>query len=386
MPEEIENTATEPEKVVPLQPIIDQSVSGLNLNVKPKKQKNKFIPWIMGSVVAVLMLAFAGAYFWYNGQLKPLDDKGTTQTVKIETGSTPGMISKQLQDAKIIRNATAFDIYVRLNRQGNFLQAGSYKLSPSESVSEIVAHLVKGSVDTFDIMFYPGATLVDNTDKAETKKQDVTTVLKRAGFTSAEISAALAKTYNSKLFAGKPTGADLEGYVLGETYKFDSGATVEQILQRVFDDFYAQIVENGLIAKFTSHNLTLFQAITLASIIQREDGNPDSQSQVAQVFYSRMAEGMTLGSDVTYQYIADKTGVARDPSLDSPYNTRKYTGLPPGPIAVPSLSALKAVAEPAEGDYLYFLSGDDDVVHFAKTNAEHEANIVKYCQKKCLIL
>ena len=386
MPEEIENTTTEPEKVVPLQPIIDQSVSGLNLNVKPKKQKNKFIPWIIGSVVAVLVLAFAGAYFWYDNQLKPLDNDGTTQTVKIETGSTPGMISKQLQDAKIIRNATVFDIYVRLNRQGNFLQAGSYKLSPSESVSEIVAHLVKGSVDTFDIMFYPGATLVDNTDKAETKKQDVTTVLKRAGFTSAEISAALAKTYNSKLFAGKPTGADLEGYVLGETYKFDSGATVEQILQRVFDDFYAQIVENGLIAKFTSHNLTLFQAITLASIIQREDGNPDSQSQVAQVFYSRMAEGMTLGSDVTYQYIADKTGVARDPSLDSPYNTRKYAGLPPGPIAVPSLSALKAVAEPAEGDYLYFLSGDDDVVHFARTNAEHEANIVKYCQKKCLIL
>ena len=386
MPEEIENTTTEPEKVVPLQPIEDRSVSGLNLNVKPKKPKNKFIPWIMGSVVAVLVLAFAGAYFWYDGQLKPLDDKGTTQTVKIETGSTPGMISKQLQDAKIIRNATAFDIYVRLNRQGNFLQAGSYKLSPSESVSEIVAHLVKGSVDTFDIMFYPGATLVDNTDKAETKKQDVTTVLKRAGFTSAEISAALAKTYTSKLFAGKPTGADLEGYVLGETYKFDSGATVEQILQRVFDDFYAQIVENGLIAKFTSQNLTLFQAITLASIIQREDGNPDSQSQVAQVFYSRMAEGMTLGSDVTYQYIADKTGVARDPNLDSPYNTRKYTGLPPGPIAVPSLSALKAVANPAKGDYLYFLSGDDDVVRFATTNAEHEANIVKYCQKKCLIL
>ena len=386
MPEEIENTTTEPEKVVPLQPIIDQSVSGLNLNVKPKKPKNKFLPWIIGSVVAVLVLAFAGAYFWYDNQLKPLDDDGTTQTVKIETGSTPGMISKQLQDAKIIRNATAFDIYVRLNRQGNFLQAGSYKLSPSESVSAIVAHLVKGSVDTFDIMFYPGATLVDNTDKAEAKKQDVTTVLKRAGFTSAEISAALAKTYTSKLFAGKPTGADLEGYVLGETYKFDSGATVEQILQRVFDDFYAQIVENGLIAKFTSHNLTLFQAITLASIIQREDGNPDSQSQVAQVFYSRMAEGMTLGSDVTYQYIADKTGVARDPSLDSPYNTRKYTGLPPGPIAVPSLSALKAVANPAKGDYLYFLSGDDDVVRFATTNAEHEVNIVKYCQKKCLIL
>jgi UPF0755 protein len=132
--------------------------------------------------------------------------------------------------------------------------------------------------------------------------------------------------------------------------------------------------------------LTLFQAITLASIIQREDGDASSQSQLAQVFYSRMKAGMTLGSDVTYQYIADKTGVARDPNLDSPYNTRRYAGLPPGPISVPSLSALKAVASPASGNYLYFLSGDDDKIYFARTNAEHEANIAAHCKIKCSAL
>jgi len=129
----------------------------------------------------------------------------------------------------------------------------------------------------------------------------------------------------------------------------------------------------------------LYQGITLASIIQREVSGTKDQSQVAQVFYSRLAQGTPLGSDVTYQYAAKKLGVTPSPSLDSPYNTRKYAGLPPGPIATPGLSALQAVATPAPGDYLYFLSGDDNVTYFARTDAEHEANIQNHCHKKCLL-
>jgi UPF0755 protein len=108
--------------------------------------------------------------------------------------------------------------------------------------------------------------------------------------------------------------------------------------------------------------------------------------QIAQVFYLRLAQSMPLGSDVTYQYIADRTGVARDPDLDSPYNTRRYAGLPPGPIATPGLKALLAVANPAQTDYLYFLSGDDDITYFGRTFQEHEANIKNHCQEKCQIL
>jgi UPF0755 protein len=92
---------------------------------------------------------------------------------------------------------------------------------------------------------------------------------------------------------------------------------------------------------------------------------------------------MALGSDVTYQYIADKTGVARDPDMDSPYNTRRFVGLPPGPISVPDLESLLAVAIPAKGDYMYFLSGDDDITYFAYTMYEHQQNIIKHCKIKC---
>ena len=136
---------------------------------------------------------------------------------------------------------------------------------------------------------------------------------------------------------------------------------------------------------FKENGLNLYQGITLASIIQRESIGGD-EPQIAQVFYTRLSIGMMLGSDVTYQYIADKTGVARDINLDSPYNTRRYTGLPPGPIATPGLNALLAVASPAPGDYIYFLSGDDDVTYFATTLEEHEANIRNHCQQKCQII
>lgn len=92
-----------------------------------------------------------------------------------------------------------------------------------------------------------------------------------------------------------------------------------------------------------------------------------------------------LGSDVTYHYVADKLGVERNYLLDSPYNTRINTGLPPGPIAVPGLSALNAVADPQKTDYLFFLSGYDDVTYFGKTEADHNNNIRNHCQQKCLL-
>ena len=131
---------------------------------------------------------------------------------------------------------------------------------------------------------------------------------------------------------------------------------------------------------------------TWGNLLALEDNNEaieaagGDEAGIAQVFYSRLALNMPLGSDVTYQYIADKLGVPRDPNLDSPYNTRKYTGLPPGPISTPGKAALLAVATPATTDYLYFLNGDDNVTYFSKTLDEHEANIKNHCQIKCQAL
>lgn len=355
---------------------INNTTSGLQLgkpphNQVPKKTKKVILFSALGLLIVVILL-IAGGFIWYQTQLRAVSsNKNDLVKVIIQTGTTPSAIGAQLKENGIIRNQQAFSVYTRLTGTQNKLQAGTYRLSPGESTQEIVKHLVDGSVDYFNITFLPGATLAENRS-----------VLIKAGYSDQDVDGALSATYPIALFDTKPLGSDLEGYIYGETYQVSSSATVKDILNTTFAQYEQVIKDNDLVAKFKTHGLTLYQGITLASIVQRE-AVKGSEAQIAQVFYNRLAAGMPLGSDVTYQYIADKTGVARDPGLDSPYNTRIVTGLPPGPIAVPGLGSLEAVATPSTGDYLYFLSGDDDVTYYAHTLSEHEANIKAHCQVKC---
>jgi UPF0755 protein len=343
---------------------------------KPPRKKRSWLKWGLGTAIALLVVVIAlgvYAYSWYQGQLAPVSTDTTKHVrVLIKSGTAPTAIADQLQDAGAIRSSLAFTLYTKFSGTENKLKAGAYNLQPSLSTPALVDHLVDGKQDTFNVTFLPGDTL------ASDRK-----ALIGVGFTAAEVDAALSKTYDRPLFATKPTGADLEGYIFGETIQFDSSATVETILERFFEEYEAVLTENDLVAGFQKQGLTLYEGITLASIVQRESSNPDSQKQIARVFLNRMAIGMTLGSDVTYQYAAKKLGVAPNPGLESPYNTRIHAGLPPGPIASPGKSALLAVANPASNDYLFFLAGDDNVMHYAKTDAEHQRNIVQYCQKKC---
>jgi UPF0755 protein len=220
----------------------------------------------------------------------------------------------------------------------------------------------------------PGATVAEN------KK-----VLLAAGYSQTEVDTAFKKSYDSLLFQGKPVTADLEGYIYGETYTFSAGSTVEQILQRTFDEFYAAIIKNDLIPGVKAQGLTLYQGIALASIIQSEMGAHEADMpQVAQVFLKRYAMGMPLGSDVTAYYGADKAGQPRSVAVDTPYNTRIHAGIP-GAISSPGLAAIKSVAAPATGDYLYFLTGDDQKNYFSTTNEQHEKNIVDHCKIGCAI-
>lgn len=379
------DSAAEPNNIAPLSTIKQQPINGqpTGLN-RPKKRFNLSGHWVIFGILALLVLSVAGALAWYYVQLKPRsDDKSQLVLVTVEAGSTPDDIGKLLVDKSVIRSALAFNIYTRLSSTRGNLQAGSYRLSPAESTPDIVKHLVNGSVDQFSITFFPGAMLADTSDKPQAEKQDVTSVLERAGYSAAEISAALSVSYNSPLLQGRPTTANLEGYVYGETYNFNIGATAEDILGATFDEFYEKIIDNDIIKGFAKQDLTLYQGITLASIVQREASNPEDQKQVAQVFLTRLEMGMPLGSDVTFIYAANKMGVEPISTLQSPYNTRINVGLPPGPIASPGLSALVAVASPASGDYVYFVAGDDGRVHFARTLAEHEANISNYCTTEC---
>lgn len=344
---------------------------------KTRRPRKKLAIWSVGVFLLSILLTIGGAFWWYKSQLTPVDVSNTAkQAISVVQGSTPSQIATMLQEEGLIRSASAFLWYARFERVQNSLQAGTYRLSPSESTPEIIKHLSSGKVDTFNITFLPGETLKEHK-----------TVFLKAGYSEAEVTAAFAKRYSSPLFKDMPETADLEGYIYGETYTFSTDATVESILEHTFKQFYSVVEKNGLIAKFAAQNLTLHQGIILASIVQREAGStPNDMAQISQVFHKRLSIDMELGSDPTYQYIADKLGVPRDININSPYNTRRFAGLPPGPIASPGEKALIATASPAKGDYLFFLSGDDDVTYFSRSLQEHEANIQKHCQEKCQII
>ena len=352
--------------------------------VQPKKPRRWL--WLVAGLIALVSIALAGAVGWYLNALQPVDaGQKTNMVLKIEPGASPEQIATELDERGLIRSQMAFMIYTRLADVQGKLQTGSYRLSPSDSLPDIVKHLASGKTDEIDITFYPGATLYDRRDNIDDdKRTDVYTILRRAGFSDEQVKRALEKDYQHPLLADKPADASLEGYVYGDTYRFDASITPEAILEHSFDIFYQRIIEHDLINKFKDQNMSLHQGIILASIIEREvSGRQDDQKQVSQVFHLRLEKGMPLGADATFQYVAVQRNVAPSTTLDSPYNTRIHKGLPPGPISSPHINALQAAASPAKGDFLYFVSGDDGTTHFAHTDQEHQANTRKYCTTLC---
>jgi len=356
----------------PVEPLLEAATP---LAVEPpKKSRKKWFLIISGALLAILTAIFVASLAWYTHQLQPVSTDANASRVRltIKPGASPDTIAQQLAEKGLIRSVIAFRLYTKLGGTQNRLQAGTYSLSPAESTARIVEHLVTGKTDEFTLTFLPGATLAENRK-----------VLLGAGYSASEVDAALEKTYSHPLFTDKPASADLEGYIYGETYNFSTSASVEDILIRTFDEYYQVITDEKLIDGFKAQGLNLYQGITLASIIQREVHGEADEAQVAQVFLKRLREGIVLGSDVTYKYAAKRFNLVDSPLQDSEYNTRQVKGLPPGPISAPGLGALKAVAHPASGDYLYFLAGDDGVTYFAHTEAEHEANIKNHCQIGC---
>ena len=339
----------------------------------PKRSRKKW--WILGGLAALILIAVVatvGAFWWYNDALQPRSSDNHRIRVSIEQGSTPDQIAKTLEDKGVIKSAFAFQILVKQSGDRDKLQAGAYLFSPTQPSREVLDWLVGGKVDTFNVTILPGQTLAGIKQK-----------LVKDGFVAADIDAAFAKKYDHPLLADKPDGVNLEGYIYPETYQISSQTSVEQLLVRTFDEFYAQIQAKNLQAELKAKGFNLHQGITLASIVQMEASHSADRKQVAQVFEKRLTDGIELGSDVTFMYAAKVTGQTASPSLDSPYNTRKYKGLPPGAIANFTVDSLLAVAEPASGDYLYFVAGDDGAVYFAHTEAEHQQNIKQYCTKLC---
>lgn len=387
-PRSPETTQDTPVQLPVAQPEVasGQTTDVLEARESPKKSRKKRVGVVIAVVLGLMVATLAAGAWWYQTALKPVAASGDNVRVTVKAGSSPAMIGDLLYAHNLIRSPLAFDMYTRLtNNRGN-LQMGTYTLSPTLSLNEIVEHLTSGKVDTYTLTIFSGEALRPPLKSTSTDGKDVRSVLLRAGFTPEQVDAAFMATYDSPLLAGRPAGGSLEGYIFPDTYTVDSSMSAEQFIAQTLQTYEKVVEKNDLRAKFKARGLSLAEGITLASIIEKEMGRYTADMpQVAQVFYTRLAMKMQLGSDVTAYYGADRIGAPRAVTVDTPYNTRMHTGMPPGPIGMPSEAALIAAANPAPGDYVFFLSGDDGKNYFARTDAEHQKNIVDHCQVGCSI-
>lgn len=257
------------------------------------------------------------------------------------------------------------------------------KLDDRRAWQEYVELKAQEKAEVFNFTIRPGETI------AEVKKS-----LIDAEYSAEEVELAFGLEYDFDFLKSRPAGASLEGYLFGDTHEFYRSATVEEILKTFLGEMGRVITENNLEAKYAEKGLSLFEGITLASIVQKEAPSPAfnaEQPTVAQVFLSRLNYGMRLGSDVTVSYAVNLADPNREIynnnadalTIDSCYNTRLYAGLPCGPISNPGLSALLAVASPADTSYLFFLTGDDEKMYYSTTEAEHNQNATLHCQSFC---
>ena len=409
------NEPTKPELGSAESPRPDRSLE------KPMKK----IKRILLSFFILLFLAglFGGGYYWYS--LQPVSSANCRfdsakaaaesnekesnsvceyQTIEISAGESVKQIANNLKQADLIRNPLAFELYARINNLHAKLKTGKYSFRKTMSARAIAKQLVNGVVssDVFNLTILPGTNLLGDKGKSQT---GIIHQFRTLGYSEEEINQALTKHYDNPVLKGLyadetklsnpeiPVKLALEGYLYGETYQFYNHEKLENVITTILNQFNDVVVSNQLEEKFKARGLSLREGIILASIIQKEARTEDMPG-VSMVFQNRLKQGIALGSDVTATYAADITGIDRTNAtnadilaVNSLYNTRKFPGLPPGPIAVPSKAALLAVAEPdsSKASMLYFLTGDDGLMYYSGTDAEHNQKIRDHCQKLCKV-
>ena len=300
----------------------------------------------------ILIVAFIGFFSWYQLSIKPADPKiTTTQVFVIPQGQSTATIGNRLKKASLIKSDFAFKLMVDRMNYSNKLQAGDFQLSPSMNLEAIIESLTHGSLD-FWITFPEGLRVEEIAEKI-TKKT--------ANFTQNEFIL-IAKPYEGRLFP--------------DTYLIPQTASAQDVVDLLVDTFNQ---------KSPTQDKT---AIILASLIEREAKHDKDRPLVASVLYNRINIGMALQIDATVQYILGKPGnwwpkdlSFEDLKTPSPYNTYQNSTLPPRPIANPGLAVLKAATNPANTDYLYYISDSAGNNHYATDLAGHNSNIEKYLER-----
>lgn len=326
-------------------------------------------------LLALLIIAAIGAGAgWLDSQIsRPYRGHRPEQVfVDIPHGTSRWQIAGILRQDDVIRNRLAFELFSIWHLRSP-MQAGEYYFDHPVTSREVFWQIAQGRIFVHVVTIPEGWTMFDIA--AELDRQGI---CHRDDFLAAAKDASL-------VYDLAPNAQSLEGFLFPSTYEFTRHTTCEQIVKRMVQNFRA-VWESLNTAGSPSIpvNLSPVQIVTLASLVERETPRKDERPLVAGVFYNRLKRGGPLQCDPTVAYALELEGRpvkvvhSKDLQIDSPYNTYKYSGLPPGPIANPGEASLRAALAPATTDYMFFVANDNGGHFFSKTLAEHNRNVARY--------
>jgi UPF0755 protein len=324
-------------------------------------------------LVGFVVLAAGGVAVWtYHRVTTPY--RGFTETerfVQIPPGTGVAGIAARLAAAGVIPDPVTFRVAARATGADRRLQAGEYRFADAASPLDVLRRVARGDVYTRSVTFREGLTIAEMAE-----------VFAQSGLGTAD-DFVRAASDGSLVADLDPDARTLEGYLFPDTYALarDAGATgtVRAMLASFHRAFSAD-----LRAEASARHLSPRELVTLASLVEKETASPDERPMVAAVYRNRLERRMPLQCDPTVIYALMQAGrwhgniTRADLQIDSPFNTYRYAGLPPGPIASPGRASLEAAAHPADVPYLYFVSRNDGTHAFATTFAEHSRNVARW--------
>ncbi len=349
---------------------------------KPRKSGMKILLLAVFLLVAFGIGIISYSYVKIN---KPSSSVSVPVSFSVPKGASTRDVGESLEEKNLVGSSFLFTMYALMTNANGKIQAGDYSLDRNMTMKQILNVLTSGKVTRNE----KKVTLVEGW----TNKQVQAELVEKGLVTNSNFEAALNAEYDYD-FADAAKKFDYEGFLFPDTYSFDASYSAEDIVKRMLKNFDSKLTAQ-MRADMKAKDLTIEDAIIMASIIEREVGRSSSvnitsdvsatmqqeRENVASVFYNRLNINMALQSDATVNYITgknDRQAKFEDIKINSPYNTYVNTGLPPGPISNPGIGSITAAIYPAHTDYIYFLSKPSGEAVFAKTLDEHNANRAKY--------
>jgi UPF0755 protein len=326
---------------------------------------------LLGLVLIVMGVGVAGGWFYLRAQAPYRGYQGAEQFVEIPPGASSFAIGERLVAGGVVRDLPTYRLTLWLSGQGRRLKAGEYRFDHAMTPREVIDKIARGDAFVVTLTFPEGLTIAEMAKIFESHGLGAA-----AAFVEAAQDAALIHDLD-------PAARNLEGYLFPETYAVPR-KTDAQKLVRLMVGRFRHVFTQELRDAAAARQLSVRQAVALASIVEKETAKAEERPLVAAVYVNRLRLRMPLQADPTVIFAIQQTGTYTgnlrhdDLIVDSPYNTYRYPGLPPGPIASPGRASLDAAVHPAESDALYFVSRNDGSHVFAETLDEHNRNVQQY--------